>query len=98
MTNLLLLLLFFILFFLFFLFFLLKAVQYISKKKTKNFTDSIPTLLEKEFNPDISTDNWALHKLRLKKFKRSQYKGLTFFLSADNKIYYFSEKGVKKYC
>ena len=47
-------------------------------------------LKEQEFNPDISTDNWDLHKLRLEKFRRSQYKGLTFFVSSENRIYYLS--------
>tara|TARA_Y100000994_G_scaffold216256_1_gene193009 strand:- start:124 stop:420 length:297 start_codon:yes stop_codon:yes gene_type:complete len=69
-----------------------------SAKKTK-FSASHPPLLKKqEFNPDISTDNWDLHKLRLYKFRRSQYKGLTFFVSSENKIYYLSEEGKKVYC
>ena len=55
-------------------------------------------LKEQEFNPDISTDNWDLHKLRLDKFRRSQYKGLTFFVSSENRIYYLSEEGDKVYC
>ena len=58
----------------------------------------IPFLKEQEFNPDISTDNWDLHKLRLEKFRRSQYKGLTFFMSSENRIYYLSEEGDKVYC
>ena len=95
MKNILFILLFV---FLFLLFFYAKLFNTSVKKNTKNFTNSIPTLLEKEFNPDISTDNWALHKLRLDKFKRSQYKGLTFFVSSENKIYYLSEEGKKVYC
>ena len=51
-----------------------------------------------ESNPDISIDNWDLHRNRLKKFGRSQYKGLTFFLSSENRIYYLSEQGDKVYC
>ena len=57
-----------------------------------------PDLKEVQFNPDINTNNWDLHKLRLDKFKRSQYKGLTFFKSSEDKIYYLSEKGIKVYC
>ena len=57
-----------------------------------------PENKEAELNPDISTDNWDLHKLRLEKFRRSQYKGLTFFMSTDDRIYYLSEKGNKVYC
>jgi len=95
MMNILLLILFFVLLFL--LFFYSKR-----KKKSAKKTTIIPTnvsfLKEQEFNPDISTDNWELHKLRLDKFKRSQYKGLTFFLSSENKIYYLSEEGDKVYC
>jgi hypothetical protein len=75
-----------------------------SKRNKKLFIKKIisqpyfPFLKDKEFNPDISTDNWDLHKLRLKKFRRSQYKGLTFFISSENRIYYLSEKGDKVYC
>ena len=69
-----------------------------SVKKTTIIPTYVPFLKEQEFNPDISTDNWDLHKLRLDKFKRSQYKGLTFFVSSENKIYYLSEEGDKVYC
>ena len=69
-----------------------------SAKKTTISPTYVPFLKEQEFNPDMSTDNWDLHKLRLDKFKRSQYKGLTFFVSSENKIYYLSEKGDKVYC
>ena len=90
-----LLILFFV--FLFLLFFYSKR-----KNKSAQKTTIIPTyelfLKEQEFNPDISTDNWDLHKLRLDKFKRSQYKGLTFFVSSENRIYYLSEEGDKVYC
>ena len=94
MTNILLILFFVLLFLLLFY----------SKRKNKSAkkTAIIPTyesfLKEQEFNPDISTDNWDLHKLRLDKFKRSQYKGLTFLVSSENKIYYLSEEGDKVYC
>ena len=67
-------------------------------QKTTIIPTYVPFLKEQEFNPDISTDNWDLHKLRLDKFKRSQYKGLTFFVSSENKIYYLSEEGDKVYC
>ena len=93
MTNI-LLILFFVLIL---LFFYLKRNRELAQKTT-----IIPTyvtfLKEQEFNPDISTDNWDLHKLRLDKFKRSQYKGLTFFVSSENRIYYLSEEGDKVYC
>ena len=69
-----------------------------SVQKTKIIPNYVPFLKELEFNPDISTDNWDLHKLRLEKFKRSQYKGLTFFVSSENRIYYLSEEGDKVYC
>ena len=69
-----------------------------SAKKTEISAPHIPFLKEQEFNPDISTDNWDLHKLRLDKFRRSQYKGLTFFVSLENRIYYLSEEGDKVYC
>ena len=69
-----------------------------SGKKIKINAFNILFLKEQEFNPDISTDNWDLHKLRLKKFRRSQYKGLTFFVSSENRIYYLSEEDDRVYC
>ena len=78
-------------------FFLLRIDKFLKKKLTKNFFYG-PGINEEKFNPDISTDNWDLHKLRLEKFRRSQYKGLTFFVSSENKIYYLSEEGDKVYC
>ena len=94
MTNI-LLILFFVLLFL--LLFYSKRKRGLAQKTTISPT-YVPFLKEQEFNPDISTDNWDLHKLRLDKFKRSQYKGLTFFVSSENKIYYLSEEGGKVYC
>ena len=99
MTNILLipfLLIIFLVFF-FLLFFYSKRNKRIVKERTISPT-YIPFLKEQEFNPDINTDNWDLHKLRLDKFRRSQYKGLTFFVSSENRIYYLSEKGDKVYC
>ena len=95
MTNNILLILFLVLLFL--LLFYSKRKNK-SAKKTTIIPTYVPFLKEQEFNPDISTDNWDLHKLRLDKFKRSQYKGLTFFVSSENKIYYLSEEGDKVYC
>ena len=93
MTNILLILFFVLLF----LFFYSKRNRGLAQKTT-TIPTYVPFLKEQEFNPDISTDNWDLHKLRLDKFKRSQYKGLTFFVSSENKIYYLSEEGDKVYC
>ena len=90
-----LLILFFVLLFL--LFFYLKRNRRLAQRK-KIILTYVPFLKEKELNPDISTDNWDLHKHRLDKFKRSQYKGLTFFVSSENRIYYLSEEGDKVYC
>ena len=67
-------------------FFLFGIDKFLKKKLTKNFFYK-PGNKEVELNPDLSTDNWDLHKFRLDKFKRSQYKGLTFFVSSENKIY-----------
>ena len=94
MTNI-LLILFFVLLFL--LFFYSKRNRRLVQKTTIIPT-YVPFLKEQEFNPNISTDNWDLHKHRLYKFKRSQYKGLTFFVSSENRIYYLSEEGNKVYC
>ena len=99
MRSLLLILFLLIVFFviLFLLFFYSKRDKRLAKKTTISPT-YVPFLKEQEFNPDISTDNWDLHQLRLDKFRRSQYKGLTFFISSENRIYYFSEEGDKVYC
>ena len=79
------------------LYFYTKRYQRSERTKT-SFGNFNPDLKEEEFNPDINTNNWTLHKLRLDKFKRSQYKGLTFFKSSEDKIYYLSENGIKVYC
>ena len=68
-----------------------------SKKKI-SFESFIPTVKEEDYNSDINTKNWDLHKNRLIKFGRSQYKGLTFFVSSEDRIYYLSKKGNKVYC
>ena len=78
-------------------FFLFGIDKFLKNKLTKNFFYK-PENKEVESYPDINTLNWDLHKLRLDKFKRSQYKGLTFFVSSENKIYYLSEEGDKVYC
>ena len=78
-------------------FFLFRIDKYLKKKLTKKFFYK-PENKEVELNPDVNTLNWDLHKLRLEKFRRSQYKGLTFFVSSENRIYYLSEEGNKVYC
>ena len=78
-------------------FFLFRIDKFLKKKLTKKFFYK-PGNKEVELNPDINTLNWDLHKLRLEKFRRSQYKGLTFFVSSENRIYYLSEEGHKVYC
>jgi len=67
-------------------------------KKIFGFGTLIPPAKGEEYNPDINTKNWDLHKNRLIKFGRSQYKGLTFFVSTEDKIYYLSEDGNRVYC
>ena len=67
------------------------------KKLSKSFFYQ-PDNLKEELNPDINTINWDLHKNRLKRFGRSQYKGLTFFVSSGDRIYYFSKEGNKVNC
>ena len=66
--------------------------------KISYFLPSFFYLIKQRFNPDINTDNWDLHKLRLEKYRRSQYKGLTFFISSEDRIYYLSENGSRVYC
>jgi len=62
------------------------------------FKKFIKTIQEEECNPDINTKNWDLHKRRLDKYRRSQYKGLTFFLNSQDRIFYINENGIKIYC
>ena len=63
-----------ILFFVIILLFFYSKLNNKSAKKTIISPTHVPFFKEQEFNPDISTDNWDLHKIRLDKFKRSQYK------------------------
>ena len=87
--------------FLFFIIIFLPLIykeKYVRPKKIKSFFPSRSLFNEKKFNPDINTNNWYLHKNRLVKFGRSQYKGLTFFVNSENRIYYLTEKGEKVYC
>ncbi len=72
-----------------------KPLNRSAKKISSGFL--IPTE-EEENNPDINTKNWDLHKIRLIKFGRSQYKGLTFFVSSKDRIYYLSKEGNIVYC
>ena len=87
-----------------FVFFILIFLLLLSKKpfirsiKKNSFAPFIPSEIEEENNPDINTKNWDLHKNRLSKFGRSQYKGLTFFVSSEDRIYYLSKEGNKVYC
>jgi len=71
--------------------------RFYTKKLSKSFLYQ-PDNLKEELNPDINTLNWDLHINRLKRFGSSQYKGLTFFISSEDRIYYLSEKGTKVYC
>ena len=65
MTNILLFLILLIVFFvLLFLLFSYSKRNKRTAKKTKISARHIPLLKEQECNPDISTDNWDLHKIR----------------------------------
>ena len=85
--------------FLLFIFLLLIYKKPINRSiENISFGSLIPTEKEEEYNPDTNTKNWDLHKNRLIKFGRSQYKGLTFFVSSEDRIYYLSKDGNKVYC
>ena len=79
MPNLLLVLFTLLILFIFIFFLIFYKKPYKRQTKTTSFSQLIPTSNEQEYNPDINTKNWDLHKIRLNKFGRSQYKGLTFF-------------------
>ena len=68
------------------------------KKKLFEFPQYNSEIKTEKLNPDINTLDWDLHKTRLQKFGRSQYKGLTFFINSENRIYYLTEDGDKVYC
>ena len=72
--------------------------KYSRSSKINSFSPIRPNPNVEEYNPDINTNNWDLHKKRLIKFGRSQYKGLTFFVGLEGRIYYLSEEGTKVYC
>ena len=78
--------------------FLIYIKKYKQSKELISFLNLKPTQTEQENNPYTNTNDWRLHKNRLIKFGRSQYKGLTFFVSSENRIYYLSEEGIKIYC
>ena len=98
MSKLLLILFSIVIFFIPIFLLLIYKKKYNRSTKTKSFLSLVTTPREQEYNPDINTNNWYLHKNRLMKFGRSQYKGLTFFVSSEKRIYYFSDKGTKVYC
>ena len=96
MSNLFVFIIFVFLILIFLLIFYKKPLNRPTKRFS--FENLIPTEKEEEDNPDINTKNWDLHKIRLIKFGRSQYKGLTFFVSSEYRIYYLSKEGNKIYC
>ena len=96
MSNLVVVIIF--VFFILIVLFLIYRKSLNRSKKKYSFGKLIPTEKEQEYNPDINTKNWDLHKNRLIKFGRSQYKGLTFFVSSEDRIYYLSKEGNKVYC
>ncbi len=98
MSRLLLVLLYILLFLIPIFLLLICRKKYNRSKKTRSLPCLKPSLKELEYNPDINTNDWDLHKNRLLKFGRSQYKGLTFFLSSEDRIYYLSDTGTKIYC
>ena len=89
-----------ILVFMFFLLLVITFILYLSGNKEtklpKNFFYNPES--KKKYHPDLDTINWDLHKNRLKKFGRSQYKGLTFFIDDQGRIFYLSEDRKRVYC
>jgi hypothetical protein len=85
-------------------FFLLLLRKFITSKLKDEQKNKLPKNsfyipeLRENCDPDIDTLNWNLHKYRLNKFGRSQYKGLTFFINEQGQIYYLNEDGIKVYC
>ncbi len=71
-----------------------KNIEKILKKKI-SYRTFISYEKEENYNPDINTKNWDLHKNRLIKFGRSQYKGLTFLLVHRSESIIFLKKVIK---
>ena len=76
----------------------LLPIKIFFKKKLFKFSQYKSETKTEKLNPDINTLDWDLHKIRLKRFGRSQYKGLTFFINDKGTIYYLNENGIKVYC
>ena len=98
MSNLFVIVIFVFSILIFFLFLLFIYRKPFTRSTKKISSGKLILTDEEENNPDINTKNWDLHKIRLIKFGRSQYKGLTFFVSSEDRIYYFSKEGNKVYC
>ncbi len=81
---------------------ILVFIFYRSKSSFKKILFQFPQynseIKTEKLNPDINTLDWDLHKTRLQKFGRSQYKGLTFFTNEKGTIYYLNENGIRVYC
>ena len=56
------------------------------------------TRYEREFsNPDINTNNWALHNKRLEMYGKSTFRRTTFYVGPKGGVYYISYNGKKVY-
>ncbi len=87
-------LVFLILLLLVFAFIFIQKNRSYKKELSKTFLYQ-PDNLKEELNPDLNTINWDLYKNRLKRFRRSQYKGLTFLLMSKEKFIILLKKVIK---
>ena len=51
-----------------------------------------------ENNPDMSTRDQEVHKRRLMQYRKSRYKGTTYYLGPRSGYYWIAMDGTKVYC
>ncbi len=62
-----------------------------NRKSTKNKFEIL------EDNPSLATTNYDQHVRRLNKFRKSNYKGITYYFSKKGGLYYYSKNNVRIY-
>ena len=56
------------------------------------------TKIERDKNPNLSTNDWNQHLDRLDNFGKSNYRRRMFYKGPKGGIYYVTERGTKVYC
>ena len=77
-----------------FAFLLIKGI--INNPKSRKHIDN-SRIDQCENNPDMGTRDMECHKRRLMKFKKSRYKGVTYYMGPRGGIYWLAMDGTKVY-